>query len=310
MTFIRYLIPGLLWFNLLNTIRDDCCYPILGSYCLCEILVAMTWIYTLNKLRLQVNDVVKYYKYKYYIPKKDQYHQLWSNHWILRFVICCVTFSGSYYCLLLRSTAVTATSSSGNGDEQRISHRIVQGFINQADTITWLLGTLLRIEQHLFVPLVILVNVLSPLCGILTMWCGSFALWLVLGASLQQVFDLSPHEHPTNLGMRGATLGAIVSSIYCNPYGIQETTVALTFAIVGELLYRTIFPCNRKEQDNGTSPMGKDGNNKQAVVSTSTPKVTTRTRPSLNIWFALLAFWIGLGIALDSHHYHSYDPTS
>ena len=27
--------------------------------------------YILNKLRIQVNDVVKYYKYKYYVPNND-----------------------------------------------------------------------------------------------------------------------------------------------------------------------------------------------------------------------------------------------
>ena len=106
--------------------------------------------------------------------------------------------------------------------------------------------------------------------------------------------------------MRGATLGAIVSSIYCKPYGIQETTFAVSFAVFGELIYHTIFPI--KHGDDGTSTCKDEKNKKSAVVVSGSLKrvTTTRTRPSFNIWIALVASWIGLGIALDSHHYHTY----
>jgi hypothetical protein len=219
-----------------------------------------------------------------------------------------------------------------------MAHVYVQRFLQQAEAIVWILGTLLRLKRKRFLTLMAMVWMLRPLGSLLLSWCGNYALWLWIGHVMLRFFDLAPDKRP-RLGTVGCYSAMLVSTIYWRKYGTIEILLAMTAAIGGELTYlRLVKDIQEEKKRRHQSPsmwdrmwghvmglftpdddniintiskkdgetIGTDGDDNKDKAGTPGKQSITEgeiafTRPSLYSWMAICAYWAAVGVRMDGY---------
>ena len=350
--FVFRIIPGVLWLDILDRVTDQCVATVGGFRFPCSILVFVVWMSVLGELRVKAVKAVQYITVVYYRPHQTLIQRVWG-HWQARLAICALLSGASYYISFEfkddfpyiaqlkesiqneRYNRDILKAENAGSDVFLMSHIYVQRFLQQAQAIVWIMGTLLGLNRKRFMKLMALVWMLSPLGSMFVGWCGNYALWIWIGHVMQRFFDLAPQGRP-RLGTVGCYSAVLVSTIYWRKFGTMEILLAMTAAIGGELTYLrlvrdAIEEKNRRAQspsmwdrmwagvigiftphddENTTSPSSKneekigirdDNTSREAGENSIAEADTVYTRPSLYSWMAIAVYWAALGVRMDGY---------
>lgn len=332
-------IPGVLWLDVLDDVTDQCQSTIFGEdgwRWPCNIAVMLVWMTVLGELRVQAVKAITYVTVAYYRPNQKKIKSLYGR-WPARLALCSTLCGLSYYFtfefeddfpyLQDLKESIQNDRYSERIDEihsQRevflMAHVFVQRFLHQVDSIIWILCTVLRLKRKRFVSLVALVWLLKPLSSMMVQSCGNFALWLLIGQSMIQLFVLIPSSHP-RLGSVGCFCAVTVSTIYWRKYGTVEILITLVAAIGAEISWqRTVAgvkeKSKRREKEGKkasvldrawgyvTSLFAPDDDAIEQSSSTKEEKIepiVEYTKPSLTAWMSIVVSWAAMGILLDGY---------
>jgi hypothetical protein len=345
------IIPGVLWLDILDRVTDQCEATLGGFRFPCSILVLVAWMSVLGELRVQAANGVRYITVVYYRPHQTEIQRVWGQ-WQARLALCALMCGISYYITFefeddfpyigkLRQSIlndryhqdIKKVQTEGS-EVSLMAHVYIQRFLQQAQAIVWVLGTLLRLKRKRFVTLMALVWMLSPLASILVGWCGNYALWLWIGHVMLRFFDLAPEGRP-RLGTVGCYSAVLVSTIYWRKYGTIEILLAMTASIGGELAYLSLVKDIQEEKkrrgqspsmwdrmwagvmglftpdDDNTTSSKKEGQTFRTKGDGSKSGIPDSqgivegeiayTRPSLYSWMAISVYWAAIGIRLDGY---------
>lgn len=299
-------------------------------------LVMMAWMTVLGEIRIQAVKAIRYSTFAFYQPNREKIQRLYGQ-WPSRLAFCSALCGLSYYVTFefeddfpyLQELKETIQNDRYNEQIDEIhsqrevflmAHVFVQRFLQQAQSIIWILCTLLRLKRKRFVYLVTLVWLLKPLSSTVVQWCGNFALWLFIGQSLLRGFDLIPSKHP-RLGTVGCFSAVVVSTIYWRKYGTIEILLTLAVAIGAEVSWqRTVHDIQtqtKKRQEEGKKPGIFDRAkgcvtdlftlDDDAVEHSSITKEDKTgpnieyTKPSLSAWVSIVVSWAAIGVCLDGY---------
>ena len=218
----------------------------------------------LGEIRVQVARVVQIIDRRYYQPRKAQIVAMCWNPWPCRFLWFGIFCSVSYYFAFefaddfpylhqLRETflneqhhrkiqalegSVNETSQDSGNDQEifLMAHVFCQRILLQAESMVWIMGTLLRLHRKRFVSIAIIVWMLNPLASLLVSCCGNFALWLSLGCVLTRFFDLTAATYRP-AGIPGCVTAFLASTLYWRKFGTLEIFLAVVSAIAGEMAF-------------------------------------------------------------------------
>ncbi|CAB9528987.1 expressed unknown protein [Seminavis robusta] len=361
--FLFRIIPGVLWLDILDKATDQCAAAIFGGFRLpCSLLVLFLWMSFLGELRIRVVELIHYVTVVHYNPHKTEIQRIYGQ-WQVRLCLCALLCGLSYYITfefeddfpqlqalkesiqnekhnqkIDQAVHNDQDNENDNNEVFLMAHVYAQRILQQAQSIVWILGTLLRLKRARFLKLVALVWMLMPLGSFLMCWCGNFALWLSIGHVMMRAFDLTPQDRP-RLGMAGCISAILVSTLYWRKYGTLEILLAVAAAIGGELAFQKALADveeerKRREQnpgmldklwaaltglfqaeedDNSNNNQNKNkssvGDGKKtdetkddnADNTDATAEAIVYTRPSLYAWLAIAVYWAAHGIRLDGY---------